>query len=108
MIIDFNDIKGEVIKNFKGGEKEITMHAYVDSENRIMKCTLEPGASIGMHTHENNREILFIVSGHGHMLEDGTKKPIAAGQCAYCPKGGSHSLVNDGNEPLVFCAVVAQ
>ena len=33
---------------------------------------------------------------------------LAAGDCHYCPKGGFHTLINDGDEDLVFFAVVPQ
>ncbi|MFR7893260.1 MAG: hypothetical protein ACLU38_03455 [Dysosmobacter sp.] len=42
------------------------------------------------------------------MLYDGVWEPVAPGTCHYCPKGHSHSLVNDGTEDLVTFAVVPE
>lgn len=106
MNIDFNDIELSVIPNFKGGEKEIRARMFSDGMNRIMKSCLIPGASIGMHTHEDSSEIIFITSGNGHVIYDGKAEPVSAGICHYCPKGHSHSLVNDSDADLEFLAVV--
>ena len=37
-----------------------------------------------------------------------TVETVQAGQCHYCPKGGTHMLQNRGEEPLVFFAVVTE
>ena len=107
MIIDFNSIDLSVMPNFNGGEKELAAKMFFDGTNRILtRARLIPGASIGMHTHGDSCEVIFILEGCGRILEDGTKKEVQAGDCLYCPKGGSHSLINDSESDLVFCAVV--
>lgn len=106
MTIDFNTMEASVIPNFKGGEKEFRTQMFWDGTNRIMKGRLIPGASIGEHTHDTNCEILFVLSGEGTIIDDGVSSAISAGQCTYCPKGHTHSLVNTGSEDLVFYAAV--
>ncbi len=106
MNIDFGKTALSVIPNFKGGEKEMSSRMYSDGMNKIMKNTLAPGASIGMHTHEDSSEIIFITSGRGSVICDGVKEPVYAGLCHYCPKGHTHSLINDSDEDLEFLAVV--
>ena len=69
---------------------------------------LVPGASIGLHTHEAGSEIVYILSGEGKALYDGGQETLTAGDCHYCPKGHSHSLINGGGEDLVFFAVIPQ
>ena len=49
--------------------------------------------------------ILMEVS-TGKVLYDGEYEPLQAGSCHYCPKGHTHALINDGNEDLVFYAVL--
>ena len=63
MNIDFEKVDLSVIPNFKGGEKELRARMFFDGTNRIMKGLLVPGASIGMHTHEDNCEMILILSG---------------------------------------------
>ena len=94
--------------NFKGGEKELLKKAYADGRNCIMLDRLMPGASIGRHTHETNSEIMYIVSGTATFTVGDTVETVQAGQCHYCPKGGTHMLQNRGGEPLVFFAVVTE
>lgn len=106
MIINFNDIKEEEVKNFKGGEGALWAHMYFDGTNRIIKGTLKPGATIGYHKHEGNCEMIYVLSGNGKVLFDDTEERVAAGEMHYCPENHSHSLINDGNEDLVFVAVV--
>lgn len=107
MIIDFNNAERVTMENFNGGNKSTDIIRYIDSVNKIMLITLEPGASIGVHVHENGSEAIFILEGKGHALYDGTTENLTKGICHYCPKGHSHSVINDGEENLVFFAVVS-
>ena len=111
MILKFDQIELSHLPEFKGGEKELAANMFFDGTNRIFKGCLVPGASIGVHTHDDSCEVIFIISGDGKIYEsapDGTEKTqeVHTGDCLYCPKGGSHSLVNDSGSDLVFCAVV--
>ncbi|MBS7369350.1 MAG: cupin domain-containing protein [Oscillospiraceae bacterium] len=108
MLIEFDKIPEKVIPNFKGGEKEFCVRMFDDGDNKIMKGRLAPGASIGLHTHSGNCEIVFVLSGEGKMLCDGVYEPLSAGSCTYCPNGHEHSLINDSSADLVFCAVVSE
>lgn len=108
MKIDFTKIEENAIPAFKGGEKEFNVRMYTDAKNKIMKGRLVPGASIGLHTHLGNSEIMFITKGSGHVLYDGEKIALSEGDVHYCPEGHAHSLVNDGCSDLEFSAVVPQ
>lgn len=108
MKIDFNSIAETANPNFKGGEKETFTRMYYDGLNRIMKGRLVPGASIGMHTHDTGSEIMFITKGCGCVIYDGEKIALKEGDVHYCPKGHTHSLVNDSPADLEFSAVVPQ
>ena len=113
MKIDFNKMELSVLKNFKGGDKDFKANMFFDGTNRIFKGILEPGASIGIHTHEDSCEVIFILEGKGTILEkepDSTMEivnPVSSGDCLYCPKGHTHSLRNTSEHgDLVFFAVV--
>ncbi len=107
MIIKENEIEISRLENFKGGEKHLEARMYFDGTNRILtRARLIPGASIGLHTHDDSCEVIFILEGCGSILEDSVKKAVQTGDCLYCPKGGTHSLINDSDADLVFCAVV--
>ena len=106
MIIDFSKMNESVLKNYKGGEKEFRAKMFDTDGGKIMLSRLVKGASIGCHTHENNCEIIYILSGSGKALYDGAEERVSEGMCHFCPEGHSHSLINDGEEDLVFFAAV--
>lgn len=106
MKIIFENIPLKEFPNFKGGEKSLNSHMYVDDNNKIMKAYLVPGASIGLHSHDDSSEIIFITSGSGKAICDGITELLSAGDCHYCKRGSNHTLINTGNENLCFLAVV--
>ena len=106
MLFDLKNETPEVLPNFKGGEKEFIAKIHFDGLNKIIHGTLPPGATIGKHIHEGDSEIIYILSGTGEVFYDGDIIPLEAGQCHYCPKGHTHSLINNSEADLVFFAVV--
>lgn len=106
MKIDFENMEQTELKNFRGGEKTTIARMFVDDNNKIMHGKLEPGASIGMHTHEDGSEVIYILSGEGKVLYDDGEERLWQGACHYCPKGHRHSLINDSAGDMVFFAVV--
>lgn len=107
MILDFETMELSVMPAFKGGEKEYAAKMFYDGTNRIMNGRLIPGASIGLHTHNDGSEIMFFTRGRGHVVCDGERMEVREGLCHYCPKGHSHTLINDSDGDLCFYAVVA-
>ena len=106
MIIDFEEMIEAANPEFKGGKLTFFNKAYNDGFNKIMTGRLEPGASIGLHTHFNESEIIYILEGSGTVLFDGEEYPIRPSQCHYCPKGHDHSLINSGGVDLRFFSVI--
>ena len=109
MRIDFPNIDEVAKPHLRGGEKDTMMKKVEFGPSRVMTIRLVPGASIGEHTHEEDCEVFYFLSGCGKCLYDGKWEPVEPGTAHYCPKGHSHSLVNSGDEDLVlFAAVIAQ
>ena len=109
MIIDFNEIQEVANPQFKGGEGDTMFRTFNDGQNKIIRGRLDPGCSIGYHSHETNSEIIFILSGEARCLYDDDKERLVPGQCHYCPKGHSHSLITASTtEPLTFFAVIPE
>ena len=108
MILDINKIEEKALANFKGGEKALNARMHVDENNKIIFGRLEPGASIGEHTHETNSEIIFFTSGKGKVIYDGKEERVEAGLCHYCPQGHTHILINDSDADLTFHAVIPE
>lgn len=108
MILDFDSIETKVLPNFKGGEKEYIADMFDDSSCKIMRGRLVPGASIGLHTHDTSSEIIFIISGKADYIMDDSTEVALPGQAHYCPKGHTHSMINNYDEDVVFYAVVPE
>jgi len=106
MNINFDGIEEQEFPKFKGGEGSMFAKMYADDSIRIINGKLEPGCSIGMHAHEGTSETVYIISGHGTMIYEGTREDLGPGSVSYCPNGHSHSLVNTGSETLCFVGVV--
>lgn len=108
MILDYNTMEEQELPKFKGGEKSLFAKMFFDGSVRIMKGRLIPGATIGMHTHETNSEIVYILEGRAVMICDGENEELTPGMCSYCPKGHTHSLTNPFDEDVIFFAVVPE
>ena len=108
MIIDFNSMEETRIPEFKGGTGETIARMHTDSDGKIMFGRLAPGSSVGFHKHVTSSEVIYIISGKADFIYDGGTEAAGTGGCHYCPKGHSHSMINNGTEDLVFFAVVPE
>ena len=107
MILRFDRLDAQTVPHFKGGTGEAHVRTAVqDGMGRILTLTLPVGASIGLHTHQGNCEIIHVLSGSGVCHDDGTDIPIAAGATLYCPEGHTHGIDNTGAEPLVLLGIL--
>lgn len=109
MVIDFSNIELSVMPHFKGGEGDTKSRIFFDGMNKIMLGCLEPGCTIGYHIHDTSSEIIYILGGQARCLYDDGEELLSPGQCHYCPKGHSHSLINaSATEPLTYFAIVPE
>lgn len=108
MKVEFGAMEETAIPGFKGGEGVTHARMFADGRNRIMRGRLEPGCSIGLHTHEGSSEIVYVLSGTGKALYGGGEEASGSGRLSLLPGGHAHSLINDGTQTLEFFAVVPQ
>lgn len=106
MVLDFEKIKEEIRPEFKGGKGAYIVRAFEEGTSKLMLGRLDPGSSIGLHTHENDAEAIYIISGEADIIYDDKTERALPGECHFCPKGHSHSLRNNGSGPLVYFAAV--
>ena len=105
-MIDFTTIPESALPHFKDGEGTFFARFAGDGNCKILHGRLPAGATIGLHTHEDTAEIIFFLSGKGKIILDGVEEAIGAGLCHYCPKGSSHTMINEGDADVLFYAVV--
>ena len=63
--------------------------------------TLDPGNTVKpAHSHKNNEELIYIVSGAGEVCIDGEVSEVSAGSAVLFSKGSVHMLRNSGSEDM--------
>ena len=87
-----------------GGSAPILFKRLVDrsvsdwSVNFIDASIVPVGADIGVHTHsDDNEEIYVVLSGRGLMFVDGKEFEVSEGDVIMNRPGGTHGLRNIGN-----------
>lgn len=108
MIIDFDNIPEAHLMGFKGGSGPLDTRNYADDKVKIMYSTLRPGATTGEHVHEDNCEVVMVISGVATFCYDGGVEECRAGQVHYCPMGHSHHMENRTDHDLVYLAIVPE
>lgn len=74
----------------------------------VQTWVLEPGATEGMHTHDEPEleELYIVVSGTAEINQEGVKYQLNQGDSFLSPVGAEHDLVNPSSEePLVIVIV---
>lgn len=98
--------KGELLSKFAFNRKSALPQQHIKEMKYLV---LLPGDSIGVHEHKNNEDCYLICSGKGLYIEtDGSEHIVTTGDMTICRAGQSHGLVNIGEVPLVFFAVLGQ
>jgi mannose-6-phosphate isomerase-like protein (cupin superfamily) len=106
MVLDFEKIMTQHLEGLKDGNGPYDTRNFIDENIKIAYSTLRPGSSSGYHVHENNSEVIFVISGTATFHYDDSVEEVSAGQCHYCPMGHSHYMENLTDHDLVYFAVV--
>jgi quercetin dioxygenase-like cupin family protein len=105
-MIDFDRVPEVTIPHMKGGKGYAKAKMVDDGEVKILRATLDPGCSIGYHTHTDSSEICYILEGTAFCVLDGKEETLTAGQVHYCPKNSAHSMENKTDKPLIVLNVI--
>jgi mannose-6-phosphate isomerase-like protein (cupin superfamily) len=77
------------------------------AKNRLCaRLTLEPGCGIGFHSHDEEEEVFYIVSGSAEADDNGTPVKLGPGDTILTGNGGGHAIRCVGSQPLVILAVI--
>ena len=111
MIVHRNEMKVEQKDRMRGGEGTLFLTHFV-AENTQKNArlagefTLPPGSSIGVHRHDKETEYFIFLEGTGTVSDNGVESPIQKGDVLITGNGGSHSVKNTGQVPLIFNAII--
>jgi len=108
------NINGERGKNSHGGEGEYFVRTLLTNEfesslKYVRELVLEPGSSIGVHKHEGDEELYYVICGKGVMIVDDEEKLVDEGDVVLTKSGSCHGLKNNTSDRLkifVVCAAV--
>ena len=100
------------IENMRGGQGTATVKHLLNPDEMLGKGrlfaenTLPPGASIGLHPHEGDFEVYYILQGRGRYYNNDQVFEVKAGDMTRVDDHNTHSIVNTGDTPLVFIALI--
>lgn len=95
-----------------GGDVDCTFHHYIPKERMHEKgrlfaqISVPAGGTVGVHPHSGESEFYVIQSGHGRYTMDEESWDVGPGDVTEVAPGHSHGIVNTGDEPLVFTALI--
>ncbi|GKX28341.1 cupin [Vallitalea longa] len=112
MITKRENLSTVVKKQLKDGIGNTTILNITDQEGLNDKgrlfasFSLEPGSSIGKHTHVDESEIYFILEGKGLVYDNGKEETVTSGDVVITKSGETHSIKNVGETTLNFIALI--
>lgn len=69
------------------------------------QATLRPGAGHRWHTHENEDEAVFVLSGNGTMFFEDQEVKYGPNMAIVIPKGVCHQNINTGEEDVILVSM---
>jgi len=113
MIKKPEQMKKLFIERARGGEGVLeTLHLFNPDEIKskhlkfLAKVTLNPGCSVGVHPHDNDEEIYYVLKGKATLYDNGEKKELFPGMAALTSGGATHGLENNGKEAVEYLAII--
>jgi len=107
MIKNAHEVIPEVAESVRGGQGIAYAHKLLDifpgsAIKSIGLVRLEAGASVGEHSHTNEEDFYFCVSGTGVVLDNGVEYPFTPGTLQITRHGESQAIRNTGETELIF------
>ncbi|HOQ01822.1 MAG TPA: cupin domain-containing protein [Acetivibrio clariflavus] len=112
MIKRADEMVKEIKEQMRGGKGSVEiLHIFKQEELKgkarlCAKITINPGCSIGLHQHDNEEEIFYVIKGKGTVNDNGTLSEVKEGDAIITGNGASHAVENTGGEPLELMAII--
>ena len=87
------------LRDFDGMNEKVRMFSHV---------SILPNEKVNYHVHQNEFECYYVLSGKGLYNDNGEEVEITEGTITYTPSGCGHGLVNTGDAPLEFIALIVK
>lgn len=69
--------------------------------------SVDPGFTSNAHSHEEQEEVFYCVSGSGQIRVDDEVYAVEPGDVVFAPAKSEHQLINNGEEVFKVVAAVA-
>jgi|TARA_Y100000385_G_C12720388_1_gene478406 mannose-6-phosphate isomerase-like protein (cupin superfamily) len=107
MIKNLHEVIPEVAEGVRGGQGTVTAHKLLDlfpgsAIKSVGVVRLEPGASVGDHSHQGDEDFYYCLSGTGVVVDNGVEHPFTPGTLQITRSGESQAIRNTGETELVF------
>lgn len=107
MIKNLHDVIPDVAEGVRGGQGTVTAHKLLDcfpgsAIKSVGVVRLEPGASVGEHSHQGDEDFYYCLSGTGVVVDNGVEHPFTPGTLQITRSGESQAIQNTGETELVF------
>lgn len=95
------------------GRRRAPMRIKVDSRiaagatMSMIVSEVAPGASIPVHLHRNEDELIFVHTGSGIVTLGDDRIPCSPGTVLYGPRNVWHGVENTGSTVITWCAIYA-
>lgn len=113
MIRRKDEYKVDIREEMRGGNGKVKIEHLWDADNELKACTrlmakitLEPGCSIGFHTHDNEEEVFYIIKGTAEADDNGKIEVLNPGDTILTGNGAGHSMKCISEEALEMTAVI--
>lgn len=107
MIKKVHEIVPEIAEEVRGGNGIVTAHKLLDlfpgsAIKSVGLVRLEPGASVGEHSHQGDEDFYYCIAGNGVVVDNGIEHPFTPGTLQITRDGESQAIKNTGETELVF------
>lgn len=107
MIKSIHSTLPEIAEAVRGGEGTVHAHKLIDlfpgsAIKSVGLVRLEPGASVGAHSHHAEEDFYYCISGQGIVVDNGTEQAFTPGTLQITRSGETQAIKNTGETELVF------
>lgn len=112
--MDWNDLPHDVRHDLFGGRGEVRVWnllggAHAPPFSAVLRCSLQPGGSVGAHRQQRDPELIVCIDGTGRLTIDGQHMDFLPGLTAYLPHGSQLAIHNASDETdLIYTIIKAQ
>ncbi len=113
MIRLLKDQRVELLDNYQGGNGTLEIRHVIEPENHnnpylnmVATVTLNPGVTVGDHTHEGLTEVIFILKGRA-LYNDGSERILEPGDAAVVFESDHQSIRSADDKPMTYLACIA-